>query len=159
MPDTLPRLARFGMLLALLWFAAIGCAMAQGQAQPRLPAIALAIGKHKVQAEVAADPGTRERGLMFRFDLRDEEGMLFVFPEPQRLTFWMKNTPLPLSIAFIDARGVILNIRDMLPYTLDGHPSEGDALYALEVNRGWFAARGIRAGDRVQGLEKAGRGR
>ena len=62
-------------------------------------------------------------------------------------------------IAFIDARGVILNIRDMMPYTLDGHPSEGEALYALEVNRGWFAARGIRPGDRVLGLDKAGRGR
>lgn len=159
MSAPLPRLARSATFLVLLWLVAIGCAVAQGQAQPRLPVVGLAIGKHKVQAEVAAEPHTRERGLMFRFDLRDEEGMLFVFPEPQRLTFWMKNTPLPLSIAFIDARGVILNIRDMMPYTLDGHPSEGDALYALEVNRGWFAARGIRAGDRVQGLEKAGRGR
>lgn len=157
------RLARAALalvlMLVLLLVALAGPAQAQGQAQPRLPTLPLIVGKHKVTAEVAADPQTRERGLMFRFDLRDEEGMLFVFPEPQRLTFWMKNTPLPLSIAFIDARGVILNIRDMMPYTLDGHPSEGDALYALEVNRGWFAARGIRAGDRVQGLEKAGRGR
>jgi uncharacterized membrane protein (UPF0127 family) len=70
----------------------------------------------------------------------------------------MKNTPLPLSIAFIDAKGMILNIRDMMPFTTDGHPSDGEALYALEVNRGWFAQRGIKAGDRVQGLDKAGKG-
>lgn len=155
----LHRLAALALTLCLMWLSAAGDAWTQGQAQPRLPAIPLAIGKHKVMAEVASDPQSRERGLMFRFDLRDEDGMLFVFPEPQRLTFWMKNTPLPLSIAFIDARGVILNIRDMMPYTLDGHPSEGEALYALEVNRGWFAARGIRPGDRVLGLDKAGRGR
>jgi uncharacterized membrane protein (UPF0127 family) len=96
---------------------------------------------------------------MFRYDLKDNEGMLFVFPAAQKQSFWMKNTPLPLSIAFIDGKGTILNIRDMMPFTTDGHPSEGEALYALEVNRGWFAQRGIKAGDRVQGLDKAGPGR
>ncbi len=141
-----------------VWFALAGTALAQGQPQPRLPTVPLSIGKHALVAEVAASPETRERGLMFRYDLKENEGMLFVFPATQRLAFWMKNTPLPLSIAFIDARGTILNIRDMMPFTTDGHPSEGDALYALEVNRGWFAQRGIRAGDRVQGLDKAGKG-
>lgn len=142
-----------------LWLIAAAAALAQGQGQLRLPTAPLAIGKHPLVAEIAATPETRERGLMFRYDMKDAEGMLFVFPTAQRQSFWMKNTPLPLSIAFIDARGVILNIRDMTPFTTDGHPSEGEALYALEMNRGWFAQRGIKAGDRVRGLEKAGKGR
>ena len=146
------------VLLLLLAFALADSTFAQGQAQPRLPTVPLSIGQHALVAEVAASPETRERGLMFRYDLKDNEGMLFVFPAAQRQSFWMKNTPLPLSIAFIDAKGKILNIRDMMPFTTDGHPSQGEALYALEVNRGWFAQRGIKAGDRIQGLDKAGKG-
>jgi len=142
-----------------LWLTLAAAACAQGQAQPRLPTVPLAIGKHTLVAEIAATPETRERGLMFRYDMKENEGMLFVFPTARRQSFWMKNTPLPLSIAFIDARGLILNIRDMMPFTTDGHPSEGEALYALEMNRGWFARHGIQAGDRVRGLEKAGKGR
>ena len=144
--------------LFLIWFALAGSALAQVQGQPKLPTVPLSIGKHALVAEVAASPQTRERGLMFRYDMKDNEGMLFVFPAAKRHSFWMKNTPLPLSIAFIDAKGTILNIRDMMPFTTDGHASEGEALYALEVNRGWFAQRGIKAGDRVQGLDKAGKG-
>ena len=154
--------ATFRLLLICFALAACltaGAVHAQGQGQPKLPIVPLAIGKHVLAAEVAASPETRERGLMFRYDLKENEAMLFVFPAAQRQSFWMKNTPLPLSIAFIDAKGVILNIRDMMPFTTDGHPSEGEALYALEVNRGWFAQRGIKAGDRVQGLDKAGKGR
>jgi len=145
-------------MLTTLWLAAGSVAFAQGQGQPRLPTLSLAFGKHKLLAEIAASPQSRERGLMFRYEMKDDEGMLFVFPSAQRQSFWMKNTPLPLSIAFIDVRGVILNIRDMMPFTTDGHPSEGEALYALETNRGWFAQRGIKAGDRVLGLDKAGKG-
>jgi uncharacterized membrane protein (UPF0127 family) len=145
--------------LLMIWFVLAGSAFAQGQGQPRLPTIPLTIGKHALAAEVAASPETRERGLMFRYDLKEDEGMLFVFPSAQAQSFWMKNTPLPLSIAFIDAKGFILNIRDMMPFTTDGHRSDGEALYALEVNRGWFAQRGITAGHRVQGLERAGKGR
>jgi len=144
--------------LFLIWLALAGSAFAQGQGQPKLPTVPLSIGKHMVIAEVAASTDTRERGLMFRYEMKDNEGMLFVFPAARQQSFWMKNTPLPLSIAFIDAKGTILNIRDMMPFTTDGHPSDGEALYALEVNRGWFAQRGIKAGDRVQGLDKAGKG-
>jgi uncharacterized membrane protein (UPF0127 family) len=111
-----------------------------------------------IRAEVADAVDTRMHGLMMREKLGPNEGMLFVFPATRQQSFWMKNTPLPLSIAFIDAKGMILNIRDMMPFTTDGHPSDGEALYALEVNRGWFAQRGIKAGDRVQGLDKAGKG-
>jgi uncharacterized membrane protein (UPF0127 family) len=144
--------------LFLIWLALAGSAFAQGQGQPKLPTVPLSIGKHMVIAEVAASADTRERGLMFRYEMKDNEGMLFVFPAARQQSFWMKNTPLPLSIAFIDAKGTILNIRDMMPFTTDGHPSDGEALYALEVNRGWFTQRGIKAGDRVQGLDKAGKG-
>jgi len=149
----------FAFRVVILCLVGAGPALAQGQAQPRLPTVSLAIGKHVLVAEVAATPQSRERGLMFRYSMKDDEGMLFVFPEPQRLSFWMKNTPLPLSIAFLDADGVILNIRDMMPFSTDGHASAGDALYALEMNRGWFAQRGLGAGDRVSGLAKAGKGR
>lgn len=153
------RILHAAICLLLTWFALVGSAVAQGQGQPKLPTIPLTIARHALVAEVAASPETRERGLMFRYDLKENEAMLFVFPSARQQSFWMKNTPLPLSIAFIDAKGVILNIRDMMPFTTDGHPSDGEALYALEVNRGWFAQRGIIAGQRVQGLEKAGKGR
>ncbi|MCL2309173.1 MAG: DUF192 domain-containing protein [Proteobacteria bacterium] len=125
-------------------------------AQPPLPTIELTIGAHIVTAEVAQTPEQRERGLMYRFTLPNGGGMLFVFDQPQPLSFWMKNTPAPLSIAFIDAHGIILNIRDMAPNddtTL--HRSQGNALYALEVSQGWFTRQGIKAGMSVRGLPPA----
>jgi len=125
-------------------------------AQPPLPTIELTISGHAVTAEVAKTPEQRERGLMYRFTLPNGRGMLFVFDQPQQLSFWMKNTPAPLSIAFIDAHGTILNIRDMAPNdetTL--HRSQGDALYALEVREGWFTEQGIKAGAMVKGLPMA----
>ncbi len=124
-----------------------------------LPVIELTIAGHKLRAEVAADTPSRTIGLMNRFSLKPDHGMLFVFPEPQPLAFWMKNTYVPLSIAFIDAKGVILNIEDMKPHDETAVPSKGAALHALEMKQGWFRERGIKAGDRVLGLERAGRGR
>ncbi len=120
-----------------------------------LATIPLSIKGHRVVAEVAATPETRTTGLMHRFSLKPDHGMLFVFSTPQPLAFWMKNTFIPLSIAFIGPDGHILNIEDMSPQTENTHPSRGPALYALEMKRGWFAERGIVAGDRAQGLEKA----
>jgi uncharacterized membrane protein (UPF0127 family) len=120
-----------------------------------LPTIELQIGKHRLVAEVAATTATRTVGLMNRFSLRPDHGMLFVFDAPQPLAFWMKNTYVPLSIAFIAYDGRILNIEDMAPRTESTHPSRGSALYALEMKKGWFADRGIGAGDRVEGLGKA----
>src|SRR5207244_7113228 len=98
-------------------------------------------------------------GLMNRFSLRPDHGMLFVFREAQPQAFWMKNTYVPLSIAFIGADGRILNIEDMAPQTETTHPSRGIALYALEMKKGWFAERGIAAGDRVDGLDKSPKAR
>jgi uncharacterized membrane protein (UPF0127 family) len=95
---------------------------------------------------------------MYRFSLQPDSGMLFVFGRPQPLAFWMKNTYVPLSIAFIDAKGRILNIEDMAPRTEETHPSRGLAMFALEMKKGWFGANGIGPGDRVEGLEKAPRG-
>jgi uncharacterized protein len=112
----------------------------------------LTIGTHKLTAEVATTPAQRETGLMNRFSLKPDHGMLFVFERPGPLSFWMHNTYVALSIAFIGADGRILNIEDMQPQTDDPHWSKGAALYALEMKKGWFAQRGIVAGASVTGL-------
>jgi uncharacterized membrane protein (UPF0127 family) len=119
-----------------------------------LPSVELKIKGHAIQAEVAATEETRTTGLMNRFSLKPDSGMLFVFSDPQPLSFWMKNTYVPLSIAFIDVEGRILNIEDMAPLTQGTHLSRGLALYALEMKKGWFAAHDIGPGDRVEGLSK-----
>jgi len=120
-----------------------------------LRTVDLVIGNHRLVAEVAATEATRTTGLMNRFSLKPDHGMLFVFAEPQALAFWMHNTYVPLSIAFIDAKGRILNIEDMAPQTDSTHPSRGLALYALEMKKGWFSDRGIGPGAQVDGIDKA----
>jgi uncharacterized membrane protein (UPF0127 family) len=112
------------------------------------------VGNYPMKVELAIDDAQRAQGLMFRKSLPREEGMLFVFDEPAYQSFWMKNTLIPLSIAFMDKDGVILNILDMEPQTEDPHVSDGAALYALEANKGWFAAKKIKPGDKVTGLPK-----
>ncbi len=124
-----------------------------------LPTLQLSINGHRLVAETASTVEARTIGLMRRFSLKPDHGMIFVFAAPQPLTFWMKNTYVPLSIAFIGADGKILNIDDMAPQTETGHSSQGIALYALEMKRGWFAERGIIAGSRVEGLERAPKAR
>jgi hypothetical protein len=120
-----------------------------------LPTVELSIRGHRLVAEVAATEATRTLGLMNRFSLQPDHGMLFVFKEPRPQAFWMKNTYVPLSIAFIDGEGRIINIEDMVPQTESTHPSRGPALYALEMKKGWFADRNIAPGARVEGLAKA----
>jgi uncharacterized protein len=119
-----------------------------------LPQRMLTIGDHKLSVEMASTPGTRETGLMNRFSLQPDHGMLFVFEAPQPLAFWMKDTYIPLSIAFVDRNGRILNIEDMRPQDEATHWSKGQALYAIEMRQGWFAAKGIAAGDVVRGLTR-----
>lgn len=119
-----------------------------------LPAVKLDVGGHAITVEVAATESTRETGLMNRFSLTGDNGMIFVFERTQPLAFWMKNTFVPLSIAFIDKDGRILNIDDMAPQTETSHWSMGDALYALEMHQGWFKQKGIVAGAIVKGLPK-----
>jgi hypothetical protein len=117
------------------------------------PTRTLTIREHKLEVEVASTPETRAVGLMNRFSLRTDHGMLFVFEAPQPLAFYMKNTYVPLSIAFVDARGRILNIEDMRPLDESTHWSKGQALYAIEMRQGWFASKGIGPGDAVVGLQ------
>jgi hypothetical protein len=114
----------------------------------------LRIAGHALRAEIANTEDTRLRGLMFRKALPRNQGMIFVYPEEGRHAMWMRNTPIPLSVAFIDRDGTILNIEDMEPHTERAHAAAGNARYALEMNRGWFEKRAIRPGDRVEGLNK-----
>jgi uncharacterized membrane protein (UPF0127 family) len=122
-----------------------------------LPTLTLTLNGHSITAEVASTPGQRETGLMNRFSLPADHGMLFVFERSEPLSFWMKNTYIPLSIAFIDASGRIVNIEDMAPQTETIHWSSAPSLYALEVRKGWFRDRNIKPGDRVDGLPGAAR--
>lgn len=144
----------FGALLLIPLLAAT----ARAEEKPRIPqpplrTVPLIIGKATVQAEVADDPVERNIGLMARTSLADGEGMLFVFPQPQPMNFWMRDTVLPLSIAYINGAGVIREIHDMEP--LRESPVRSmfrDLQYALEVPQGWFAKHGILPGDRIVGL-------
>jgi uncharacterized membrane protein (UPF0127 family) len=147
------------MKFLLAYSLAVLMALSSPASGEELPTVQLSIKGQRLVAETAATTATRTVGLMHRFSLKPDHGMLFVFDAPQRLAFWMKNTFVPLSIAFIGADGRILNIEDMTPQTETAHPSRGPALYALEMKKGWFAERAIAAGDRVEGLEKAPRAR
>jgi uncharacterized membrane protein (UPF0127 family) len=110
------------------------------------------VGPHPLKVELAVTEEQRERGLMFRKALGRDEGMVFVFDEPAYQSMWMKNTLIPLSVAFLDGEGRILNILDMQPETLDTHTSAGPARYAIEANVGWFERNKVKAGDKVTGL-------
>jgi uncharacterized protein len=114
----------------------------------------LKIKGHVIRVELANTEGTRRTGLMFRQALPENEGMLFVYEVEGKHAMWMKNTLIPLSVAFIDRSGRIINIEDMQPQTEDAHGAQASAAFSLETNQGWFKKRGIRAGDRVQGLER-----
>jgi uncharacterized protein len=120
--------------------------------QDRLPAITLDVGGHAVRAEVADTPDTRAQGLMYRDSLGDDAGMLFVYPAPERASYWMENTRIPLSIAFVSEGGSIVRIRDMKPLDRTSVPSGQPVLYALEMNQGWFARKGVEVGARLTGL-------
>ncbi|MVW70611.1 DUF192 domain-containing protein [Bordetella sp. 15P40C-2] len=123
-------------------------------AQTGLPVAKLTAGIHVIRAEVADTESTRRTGLMFRDALPDNDGMLFVFDAPEVQCFWMRNTPLPLSIAFIADDGTIVNIDDMAPQTDDTHCSAKPVRYALEMAQGWFDMRGVQAGQRITGLPR-----
>jgi len=124
------------------------------QAAEPLPKTQLQIGIHLIKAEVAATPESRAKGLMQRTQLDKNNGMLFIFDIDDIHGMWMRNTLLPLSVAFIDKSGAILNIAEMKPLDETTHNSAGPATYALEMNGGWFSQHGIKAGDKVQGLPK-----
>lgn len=149
--DVFQQLARTASLLVwlLAGLSAGGLAWAQGAAQQGLPVVTLQAGMHIIRAEVAADPAARATGLMFRQSLGPNQGMLFVFGERAMHCFWMRNTLIPLSIAFLDDRGRIVNIADMAPQTEDSHCPVAPVRFALEMEKGWFERRGITAGSQL----------
>jgi uncharacterized protein len=136
-------------LVLLGWM--LACAAGAQDAPQHLQASQLTAGMHLIRAEVAATPEQREKGLMFRRDLGTNEGMLFVFDEPQPQCFWMKNTPIGLTIAFIADDGTIVNLADMQPLSERSHCSAKAVRFTLEMNQGWFATRGIKAGFKLSG--------
>ena len=123
------------------------------------PEIVVSIRGERLIVEVASTDDQRSQGLMNRRMLPANRGMLFVFPERAIHGMWMMNTYVPLSVAFMDEHGVIINIEDMQPQTRDSHMAARPARYALEANLGWYRKHGIKPGDRVEGLEQAPPGR
>lgn len=143
----------FAGCLALL----VSLALAQGVPQTQLQRTTLKAGMHLIQAQVAQTPEQRATGLMFRQDMPVNEGMLFVFEQAAVQCFWMKNTLLPLTAAFVADDGTVVNLADMKPQSLDSHCSERPVRYVLEMHQGWFAKRGIRAGFKLMGAPFASR--
>lgn len=147
-------------LICVLFFlasAVAGPAFAQDAPQMNLPRVQLSAGMYQIDAQLALSPEQRETGLMFRKAMPPTEGMLFVFEQPAQQCFWMKNTLLPLTAAFVADDGTIVNLADMKPQTTNSHCSAQPVRYVLEMNQGWFAKRGIKAGARLGGQPFAGR--
>jgi uncharacterized membrane protein (UPF0127 family) len=127
--------------------------------QPQLPLFDLSAGMHRIEAEVAATPESRQTGMMLRTSMPSHRGMLFVFPEVAKHCMWMRNTLVPLSVAFLDDKGRILNVEDMQPKTEVNHCSVSPVRYALEMNLGWFRSRGLGPGFAITGVDKVPAGR
>lgn len=152
MTNIKPRTSRAAAVAsALLSLLLAGAAVAQPGQPQTLPTVQLNAGIHNIQAMVARTPDERSTGLMYRTQMGPNEGMLFVFEDAAQQCFWMKNTPLPLSAAFVGDDGTVVNIADMAPQTLDSHCSAKPVRYVLEMHKGWFAKRGIKAGQRLGG--------
>lgn len=141
--------------LLAAWLLLLGAATAADTPARTARIARIAVGGHALRVEVVATDAERQKGLMFRKSLGRNDGMLFVFDEPAYHSMWMKNTLIPLSVAFVDAKGEILNVLDMEPHSVETRMAAGPASYAIETNRGWFAERGLKAGDRVTGLPPA----
>lgn len=142
-----PPVAQFLAVCLLGW-----CGQVAAQNQPQsLPTVQLTAGIHAIKAMVAQAPEERQMGLMYRRNMGANEGMLFIFETAAVQCFWMRNTPLPLSAAFIDDGGRVVNIADMKPETDDSHCSKKPVRYVLEMNQGWFARHGVNAGDKLGG--------
>jgi uncharacterized membrane protein (UPF0127 family) len=139
--------------LALISFLTIGQLAAASAEQPqKFDVVSLTAGINLIKAEVASAPAEREQGLMFREKMAPNDGMVFVFEGPADVCMWMKNTLLPLSVAFIDGEGKIVNIEDMRPQSLDSHCAKKLVRYALEMNLGWFKQKNIKPGSKIEGL-------
>lgn len=139
------------LITALSAAVASSGAVAQDSPQTNLPRTTLSAGMHRIDAQLALTPEQRQIGLMFRPEMPQTEGMLFVFEEPGVQCFWMKNTLLPLTAAFVADDGTIVNLVDMKPQTLDSHCSTKPVRFVLEMNQGWFARKGLKAGFKLGG--------
>ncbi len=148
--QTKALLQRF--ITALLGLLTAVSVMAQNGPQPRLPVIELTAGMYVIQAEVAQTMNEQSIGLMYRRTMAVNEGMLFIYDSPQVRCFWMRNTLLPLTIAFIADDGSIVNLKDMQPETEKSHCSTKPVRYALEMNQGWFEKRGLKPGFKLRGI-------
>ena len=142
--------------LAILLLALLGCGNGSDASDGRAPlsVTSILVGLQRVTVEVAATPSARRRGLMHRESLPDDRGMLFIFPEERVLTFWMKDTHIPLSIAFAREDGTIVRIADLEPHSERPVSSRSPARYALEMNRGWFARNGVFEGDAIRRIPR-----
>jgi uncharacterized protein len=136
---------------SLLLLLASAFAWGQETAQPKLPTLPLTAGMHVIQAEIAQTPTQQMIGMMHRRTMGANEGMLFVYDEPHRMCFWMRNTLIPLTIAFIADDGRIVHTADMKPLDESSHCTTEPVRFALEMNQGWFAKRGLKKGDRLRG--------
>ena len=159
---SLPSLMRPPTLLRMLGALALGLAFvqtapAQESPQVNLPRVKLSAGMHQIDAQVAQTPAQRQIGLMHRREMPQHEGMLFVFEQPATQCFWMKNTLLPLTAAFIADDGTIVNLADMKPQTEDSHCSSKPVRFVLEMNQGWFGKKNLKAGSRLAGAPFEGR--
>ncbi len=151
-PGLRARLSWLALFATLLGVAAFPV---QAQNSPtEFRVIPLQAGIHVIQAEIGANAQERSRGLMFRKSLGPNQGMAFLFDQPGIHCMWMKNTFIALSVAFLDEEGRIINIADMRPQTENSHCATQPARYALEMNQGWFAKRGLKAGSKITGLPK-----
>ncbi len=139
------------VLLALALSGATVSALAQEAPQLHLPRVALTAGMHRIDAQVAQAPDERGIGLMHRPTMPGHEGMLFVFEQPATQCFWMKNTPLALTAAFVAEDGTIVNLADMQPNDTASHCSTQPVRYVLEMNQGWFAQKKLKAGFKLSG--------
>ena len=140
-----------GALILLALGALPLTASSQDEPQTTLQRVKISAGMHQIDAQVAASSEQRQTGLMFRKEMPQNEGMIFVFDQPAGQCFWMKNTLLPLTAAFVADDGVIVNLQDMKPRTLDAHCSAKPVRYVLEMNKGWFDKKGIKAGTQLKG--------
>jgi uncharacterized protein len=140
-------------LIAFSIAACAGIACAQDEPQMDLKRTNLAIGMHRIDAQLATNPEQRQIGLMWRKKMPAHEGMLFVFEQPSQQCFWMKNTLIPLTAAFLADDGTIVNMVDMQPQTLSPHCSAKPVRYVLEMNQGWFAKKSIKAGGKISGMK------
>ena len=142
-------------LCKLILFVVLQVSLAAALAQSS-PIIELTVGFHRVEAEVAATHAARAQGLMHRKEMPVQRGMLFVFPDVAVQCMWMRNTLIPLAVAFLDESGRILNVAEMKPHSEENHCAVKPVRYALEMNSGWFGQRGLKNGAVISGIERAG---